>query len=309
MTQRIRNFLNKQFPFLSASPAVLLEVYFLYATLLVLLIYSLLQLPPTGKLPTFTLQHYRELFTGVYLHTIVNSFLLAGTTAALCLFVGFPIAYYIAVKAKRLKMVLLVFLILPSWTSFIVQVYAWFFLLEKRGIVSRLLQYLGIIGETESLLNTYASTLLGMVYCYLPFMVFPLFAVMERMDKRLLEASADLGANRWQTLKRVIIPMACSGIVAGLFLVFIPAFGEFVIPELLGGARSLYVGTIIVDKLLVYNNWQSAAATVFLMLIFPLICILFVLAGLYVLMRQRNRTKKSNVVIEDVMATQEVTNG
>src|SRR5439155_26465819 len=124
---------------------------------------------------------------------------------------------------------------LPSWTSLIVQIYAWFFLLEKNGFISRTLQQLGIISPSFHLLNNYFSILLGMVSCYLPFMILPLYAVLEKMDKRYLEASADLGADRYETFKRVVFPLSLPGVYAGLLLVFIPSFGEFAIPTLLGG--------------------------------------------------------------------------
>ncbi len=287
---KLRIFLEDHFPFIFAAPALLVQFYFLYIPLCGLFVYSLLAFTPTGGF-TFTLEKYYALFDVLYLSVIFNSFVLATATAFICLVVGYPIAYYLALKAGRLKTTLLVFLILPSWTSFIVQVYAWFFLLERRGPISIIANALGFTGLPPHLLNTPFATLIGMVYCFLPFMVLPLFAALERLDTQLLEASADLGANRHQTFWRVIVPLSKPGIAAGLLLVSIPAYGEFVIPELLGGFKRVYVGTVIVHKFLVYSDWQSGAASVFMLLLGPL-AVLVVLVYMLMGLREWIRPKR-----------------
>ncbi len=287
---KLRIFLEDHFPFIFGAPALLVQFYFLCIPLLGLFIYSLLSFTPTGS--QFTLSKYRALLDPLYLSVMGNSCVLATATAIICLLIGFPIAYFLALKAGRLKTPLLVFLILPSWTSFIVQVYAWFFILEQHGPISTISHLLGFTGLPPHLLNSPFATLIGMVYCFLPFMVLPLFAVLERLDTQLLEASADLGANRRETFWRIIVPLSKPGIAAGLLLVSIPAYGEFVIPELLGGFKRVYVGTVIVHKFLVYSDWQSGAASVFMLLLGPL-ALLVLLVALLSGIRQWMRPPKS----------------
>jgi len=196
----------------------------------------------------------------LYFNVILRSLVLAAVTSVLCLCIAYPIAYFFSVKVKRFKTVLLFSLILPSWTSFIVQVYSWFFLLQKKGFLHIALEYLGIIGPRTHLLNNYFSIVVGMVYCFLPFIILPIYAVLERMDKDLLEASADLGANHLDTFRRIVLPISYPGIIAGFLLVFICAFGEFAVPDLLGGSKTMFVGSVIVDKFLYFRDWQAGAA-------------------------------------------------
>ena len=275
--KKLRQLLRDESPFIFALPALLWQIYFFYLPLTGFFIYSFLLWNGFARFPSFTFLRYQELFNFTYLKIIANSFVLASATSFICLLIGFPIAYFLAVKAGRFKTPLLIFLILPSWTSFIVQVYAWFSLLEKRGALSQILFQLGFTSKLINFLNTSFSTLIGMVYCYMPFMIFPLYAVLERLDYSFIEASADLGANRYETFKRVVLPLSKFGIIAGILLVFVPAFGEFVIPELLGGSKKIFIGTTIVNKIIDYNDWQSASALVFLAFIFPLI--LFATSG------------------------------
>ena len=273
---RLRSLINRELPFLMSMPAFLWEFYFLIVPIGVIALYSLAPLGGGGI--TFT--HYAQLFTSSYFGIICNSCLLAAVTAGLCLLIAYPVAYYLAVRAKRFKNALLVFLILPSWTSFIIQIYSWFYLLQKGGVISSVLYRLGITGDYVSMLNSFGATILGMVYCFLPFMVLPIFTVLDRMDKRLLEASADLGANWWQTMTRIVLPLSASGVRIGLLLVTIPAFGEFAIPDLMGGFKGVYIGRAVMEKFLIYRAWHSGAALVLVSIVIPI-----VLIGLLSLMR------------------------
>jgi spermidine/putrescine transport system permease protein len=195
---------------------------------------------------------------------------LAITTSLICFILAYPLAYTLAIKIdKKFRMFLLFLLILPSWTSIVVQVYAWFFLLEKNGFLTQFLYRAGVISENFHLLNNYFTILIGMVSTYLPFMVFPIYAVLERMDKRLLEASADLGANKIETFKRVIFPLSLPGVSAGFLLVFIPSFGEFAIPSLLGGSKYAFWGSVIVDRFLRSRDWRAGAALAVLGILIP----------------------------------------
>lgn len=272
---------------IAALPAYLWEIYFLFLPIVFILAYSIiidnsasggvggsqagiLQSIKNGML---TLGHYQKLFTPVYLKILWNSTVLAVLTASITLVIAYPIAYYIALHAKKYKNLFIVFLILPSWTSFIIQIYSWFFVLQKGGILSSFLKNIGLVNYELNFLNSFGATLLGMVYCYLPFMVLPIYTVLERMDKRLLEASADLGANKFVTFWRVIFPLSLSGIKVGLFLVMIPAFGEFAIPDLMGGFKDIYLGRVVMEKFLLYRDWHSGAAVVMLSILFPLLLV------------------------------------
>jgi len=158
---------------------------------------------------------------------------------------AYPIAYYLALKVRKRKNLLLFFLTLPFWTNFLILIYAWFFLLERNGIINQFLIKLHIISEPLRLANSIFSLFMVMVYCYLPFMIMPLYTSLGKIDKRLLEASADLGATQWETFFRITVPLSFSGMKTGLFLVLIPAFGEFAIPSLLGGQKYMLAGAMI----------------------------------------------------------------
>src|SRR3990172_10556197 len=232
----LKRIFAEEVAFLFACPALLWQSIFLYIPFVLLILFSMFDYLPSVQSYVFTLFYYNHIFNSLYIKIIFRSLVLALLNAAICFLIAYPVAYYLALKVQRRYKTLLLFsLILPSWISLIVQVYAWFFLLEKNSLISRFLQLIGLISPTYHLLNNYFTIVLGMVSCYLPFMILPIYAVLEKMDKRYLEASADLGANRIQTFRRVIFPLSLPGVFAGLLLVFIPSFGEYAIPTLLGG--------------------------------------------------------------------------
>jgi ABC-type spermidine/putrescine transport system permease subunit I len=171
-------------------------------------------------------------------------------------------------------MFLLFFLILPSWTSIVVQLYSWFFLLSKDGIFTKILQSAGIIPESLHFLYSYPTIIVGMVATYLPFMIFPIYAVLERIDKQLLEVAADLGANGFQTFKMVTYPLSLTGVYTGVILVFAASLGEFAIPALLGGEKYAFWGTLIVDRFLQSHDWESGGALAVLGIFLPTVFIL-----------------------------------
>ncbi len=243
-----------------AGPAIAWQLLFLYIPLLGMFFFSFSNVRVTGSLFTFTLDHYGRIMHLTYGYAIGNSILLASLTVLFCLLVAFPVASFLALRAGRWRTILLVMVILPSWTNFMVQIYSWFSLLEKGSVLSDIFYFLGLTAQPRHLLNTYATTLVGMVYCYVPFMIFPIFAVLEKMDKRLLEASADLGATRLQTFQRVILPSASAGIQTGMLIVFIISFGEFAIPLLLGGSKQAYWGSLLVEKFLIVRDLSTGFA-------------------------------------------------
>lgn len=241
-----------------AMPAVAWHMVFFYIPLLIVFLYSLVTFS-SGVLH-ITLDHYAYFLRPLFLLVIAHSLLLALVTATLCLLLAYPIAYCLAVRVKRFKNILLFLLILPFWTSLMVQVYSWFFILDHDGLINSALIKLGFITTPLHLLNTTFAVYLVMVYCYLPFMIMPLYSSLEKIDRRMFEASADLGASQWQTFKNITIPLSMPGIQTGFFLVFVPSFGEFVVPTLLGGGKQLYVGSLITQYFLAARNINLGSA-------------------------------------------------
>src|SRR5215213_3015892 len=189
--------------------------------------------------------NYLKVFDPLYLEIIVRTFIIALINTFLCLALGYPLAYFIAFKGGSWKNVLLLMVMIPFWTSLLLRAYAWVVILGGNGIANRTLQLLGITDGPVNLIFTPQAVTMGMVYSYLPFMILPLYAALEKFDVGLKEAAQDLGASRWHTFWRVTFPLSMPGVIAGSILVFIPSAGEFVIPNLLGGARTVLVGAIM----------------------------------------------------------------
>jgi len=201
-----------------------------------------------------------ELFKTLYVEAYVRSIWYALWTAMLCLAIGYPFAYFIARSPASVRPALLMMVMLPFWTSFLLRVYAWKGILADQGVLNKLLVALGVVSEPIQMLYTNVSMLVGMTYVYLPFMVLPLYANLVKMDFRLLEAAYDLGASPFKAFWLVTVPLSKAGIVAGFMLVFIPCVGEFVIPSLLGGPENLMIGRVVWDEMFASNNWPRASA-------------------------------------------------
>ena len=196
----------------------------------------------------------------LYVEAYLRSIWYALCTAVLCLLIGYPFAYFIARSAPSVRPALLMMVMLPFWTSFLLRVYAWKGILADQGVVNHLLMALGVTSEPIQMLYTNVSMLVGMTYVYLPFMVLPLYANLVKMDFRLLEAAYDLGASPFKAFWLVTVPLSKAGIVAGFMLVFIPCVGEFVIPSLLGGPENLMIGRVVWDEMFASNNGPRASA-------------------------------------------------
>jgi putrescine transport system permease protein len=218
----------------------------------------------------------------LYLRTYVSSLVYAAVTTVLCLAIGYPFAYFMARARRSLQPALLMLVMLPFWTSFLLRVYAWKALLTEQGLVADAIERLGVdrvlaaahlIPGPGQLMNTPFSLVLGMTYTYLPFMILPLYSNLAKMDLRLLEAAADLGASAWTAFWKVTVPLSRAGIIAGAMLVFIPCVGEYVIPELLGGPQTQMIGRTLWDEFFSNNDWPMACAvavTMVLLVIVPL---------------------------------------
>ena len=245
-------------------------LFLLVLPLVVVFVFSFGERAPAGGYtPSFTLAQYANLparFTA-----FKNTMTLAPLGAVMCLLIAYPLAYYLAVKASpRVKTMLLVLVIVPFWTSFLIRTYAWLFILGGRGIPA-LVEWLGF--ESVRLIYTPFAVLVGIVYGYLPLMVFPVYVSLERLDKSLLEASDDLGANPLRTFLQVTLPLSASGVITGCMLVFILLMGEFLIPALLGGGKVFFVGNALVDLFLQSRNWPFGSAVAVTLVVVMLVTV------------------------------------
>lgn len=209
---------------------------------------------------SFTLDNYYNVFSEIYLRIFYHSLLVAGIATFLCLLIGFPCAYILSRSRYAYKNTLILLLIIPFWTSSLVRTYSLMILLKSNGVINGILLWLGIIDMPLEMLYTWFAVMVGLVYSLLPFMILPLYAVLEKLDNRYLEAARDLGAGQFTLFWRIIIPLSMPGILAGCILVFLPALGMFYITDLLGGAKDLLLGNLIKNQFMVAQNWPFGAA-------------------------------------------------
>jgi putrescine transport system permease protein len=256
--------------FVIALPFAWLTIFFLLPFALVLAI-ALGTNNPDAAPPVdlgLTLKNFALLFTDdLYLGAWLASLRIAATSTVLCLLLSYPMAYAIARAPADWRPLLLMAVILPFWTSFLIRVYAWMGLLASNGILNAFLRWTGLVDNPGTILGTEWAILLGIVYAYLPFMVLPLYAALEKLDTGLLEAASDLGAGPFTAFRTVTLPLSLPGVVAGCLLVFIPAVGEFVIPDLLGGTGTLMIGKVLWDEFFINNDWPLASAVAILLLV------------------------------------------
>jgi putrescine transport system permease protein len=218
---------------------------------------------------SLTLANYRYLLTDeVYAVSYLYSLRTAFFSTLICLIIGYPMAYAIARSSKSTQNILLLIIILPFWTSFLLRVYALEGIIRENGILNTALLWLGVIDHPLRIMRTSLAVYLGIIYTYLPFMVLPLFATLEKLDHTLLEAAADLGSPPWRTFFDITLPLSVPGIIAGSMLVFIPAIGEFVIPSLLGGPDNLMIGRVLWDEFFSNRDWPVASAVSIAFLVF-----------------------------------------
>lgn len=213
-----------------------------------------------GVVWTLTLANYVNVFDPLYVRIFARSVGLATATTLLCLALGFPIAYYIARLPPRLQGIWLLLVMIPFWTNFLVRTYAWIFILRAEGLLNTVLAGLGLISSPMDVLYSETAIVIGLVYGYLPFMILPLYAAVERLPVALVEAAWDLYASRWAVFWRVIMPLTKPGLVAGAMLVFIPSVGAFITPDLMGGARTMMIGNLIQHEFLVARDWPFGSA-------------------------------------------------
>ncbi len=264
------------------APTSLWFLFMLILPLIVILVFSFGERAAVGGYAGgFTFEHYLNLPSR--LKAFQNTLVIAPAGTLLSLLVAYPLAYYLALRVnRRYKLILLVLVIVPFWTSLLVRTYAWIFILGGRGIPS-LLELIGF--EGIQLINTQGAVLIGIVYGYLPLMVFPIFVSLEKLDKNLLEASSDLGGSPYKTFMQITLPLSMPGIATGSMLVFILLMGEFLIPAFLGGGKVFFIGNALVDLFLQSRNWPFGSAVSI-----TLVVIMLITVSLYMRLIMRSNT-------------------
>jgi len=249
------------------SPCIFWIGFFFVLPLLLVAAYSFLERGLYGGVRwVFTWDNYLRFLDPLYLKILIRSFRISLLTTALLLAIGYPMAYWIAGLGRRWRNICIFLVIMPFWTSDLIRSYAWMLILRDTGLINGLLKALHLIQDPVSLLYTDGAILLGLCYVYLPFMVLPLYASIERMDRSLLEAAADLGASPFWQFAKVTVPMTKSGILAGSLLVFIPSVGAFVVPDLLGGAKVMMIGNLIQLQFGPSRDWPFGSAASFILM-------------------------------------------
>jgi spermidine/putrescine transport system permease protein len=260
---------------LLAVPAVVWYVLMLVVPLMTIAVISAGERGEQGGfLPQFTFSAYASLLDPIYAPILRTTFVLAVGGTIGCLLLAYPLAYLLATRVRRHRTLLLVLVVIPFWTSFLIRTYAWLTILAPTGLLNGLLDSVGF--PEVQLLNGPIAVFIGIVYNYLPLMVFPIYVALERLDHSLIEASKDLGASRWATWRQVTWPLTLPGVATGVLLVFVPLTGEWVIPSILGGGKSYYLGTFMANQVTDSRNWPLGAAAAVL-----LIAVMLVVVALY----------------------------
>jgi spermidine/putrescine transport system permease protein len=253
------------------APAGIWLTVFMLVPLLIIAYFSFGGRDDIGKfVPGFSFHNYVRFFQGPYLVALLRSIWLSVTTTSVCLLLGFPVAMWLAFKVPKEKQNLFMVLItLPLSVSFLLRIYSWIIILRPTGLLTESLTTLCFVQNPPVLLYSQWAVLLGMVYNYLPYMILPLYAALEKLDTRLVEAAYDLGATPWNALRKVIVPLSFRGIVAGVVMVFVPSLGDYVTPDLLGGAKEMYIGSLIQNQYLSVQDWAfgSAVSTILLLIV------------------------------------------
>ncbi len=261
--------------FLVLVPSIAWLAFLFIVPLMIVFVYSFLQRGTYGNIEyIFTLNNYVHVLDPLYLKPVLRSIYVATLNTILCLLLGYPLAYFISNQPEYKKNFYLFLVMLPFWTNFLVRTYSWMIILRTEGLLNNLLIRLHLIQEPLTLLFTEKAVMLGLVYSYLPFMVLPLYASIEKLDHSFIDAAKDLGANPWKTFLKIILPLTRPGIISGSVIVFVPSMGAFIIPDLLGGAKNLMIGNLIKDQFLSARDWPFGSALSFLLMLVVLILLM-----------------------------------
>ncbi|WP_437734233.1 ABC transporter permease [Sorangium sp. So ce1335] len=249
------------FGWLLLAPLLLWLAAFVVAPTAIMLVYSFCERDELGQVVfRFSLSSYARVLDATYLKILLNSIRYAGITTAICLVAGYPVAYFIGRAREGVRNKLLMLVMVPFWTSFLIRTYAWMSILKSEGLLNAVLQYLRIISAPLDIMYTPTAVVIGLVYSYLPFMILPIYGSVEKLDNALIEAAFDLGAGPVSAFSHVIVPLTRPGILAGVLLVFIPALGMFAITDLMGGARVPMIGNVIQNQFGQARDWPFGAA-------------------------------------------------
>lgn len=257
-------------------PFIIWTIVFTLLPLVIIFFYSLDGSGQVGQLSfKLTPGHYSKFFEPMYLGVFLRTAKLALFSTIICLLIGYPMAYIISQKGVRMQGLLVMFVLLPQWTNFLLRTYAWMNVLRDKGVLNSLLINLGIISEPIKFLYTEGAIMMGMVYNFLPFMVLPIYSVLMKLDSRYIEAARDLGANSITVFSKVIFPLSIPGVVSGIIMVFMPAMSTFVISDLLGGGHFMLMGGLIQNQFLAARNWQFGSAVSMVLIVIILISMYF----------------------------------
>lgn len=258
------------------SPANLYLFIFMILPLVLIAILSFLSRGTYGEVEfRFNAANYARLFDPVYGKILLYSLAVGVGTTVITILIGYPLAYFIARSPARRRSTFLFLILVPFWTNFVIRIYAWIMILRAGGLMDGLLQSLHLTREPLGLLYTPTAVMIGMVYEFLPFMILPLYTSLEKIENAILEAAADLGAPPWRVFLRVTLPLSVPGMIAGTILVFIPAMGMFVIPDLMGGAKTILIGNVIRNQFLIARDWPFGAAASMILMIMTLVMTLY----------------------------------
>ncbi|MGC9334676.1 MAG: ABC transporter permease [Anaerolineae bacterium] len=256
-------------------PSLFWLLVFFVLPLIIVFVYSFLTRGPYGQIEwKFNLQNYARFFDPLYLKVFARSFKIAGITTVVCFLLGYPMAYWMATRPPKWRNTLLLLLMIPFWTNFLVRTYAWILILRDTGLINSALMGLGLISEPLPLFGNDLAIVIGLVYGWFPDMVLPCYAAIERLDFSLVEAAHDLYANEPRAFARIIFPLTMPGIVAGSILVFIPSLGAYVTPDLLGGAKSVMIGNVIQSQFLSVRDYPFGSAFSFVLMAMMLVATL-----------------------------------
>jgi len=258
------------------SPANIYLFILMVLPLLLVVVLSFLSRGTYGDVVfIFNPSNYIRLLDPLYGKILIYSLLVGVETTVLCILIGYPLAYYIARAPARQRSLLLFLILVPFWTNFIIRIYAWIMILRAGGFLDDILQWAHITQRSLNLLYTPTAVMIGMIYEFLPFMILPLYSSLEKIEYSLLEAAADLGAPPWKVFLRVTLPLSIPGIIAGTILVFIPAMGMFVIPDLMGGAKTILIGNVIRNQFLTARDWPFGAASSMILMVLTMVFTLY----------------------------------
>lgn len=260
---------------LLSTPYILWTLLFTIIPLIIIFIFSVSSSNQIGEISfDFTIDKYKQFFEPIYIDVFFRSVKLSLYSTIVCLIVGYPVAYIIANKGLKIRNFLIIFILLPQWTNFLLRTYAWMSILKDNGPINSFLLRTGIINEPLTLLYTDGAVLMGMVYNFLPYMILPIYTVILKIDKNYIEAARDLGANTVTTFRKIIFPLSMPGVVSGVIMVFMPAISTFVISDLLGGGHSMLMGNLIQNQFLAARNWQFGSAISMILILIILISML-----------------------------------